>query len=99
MLSIAINPFMEEIYITNNKELILLLLAILRTHLQLCILSCVILLYYRGYQPPSVQNQDNSPSVGYRPPLFPGSAELAEVVEEVVEEVSEKKSVKLRCCC
>ena len=95
MLSIAINQSMEVLCTTNNKEHTHLLLPILLTHLPQCMLDDFILLLRRGYQPPTVQNQDNSPSVGYRPPLFPGSAELAEVVPEVVEEVPEKKFVKI----
>ena len=42
-----------------------------------------------------MQNQEQTPTVGYRPPLFPGSAELAEVVPEPIEEEPEKKNVLL----
>ena len=37
-----------------------------------------------------MQTQENSPAVGYRPPLFPGSAELAELAE-LAEQVPESE--------
>ena len=97
MLSTVINPFMGELLFTNNMEHTLLLLWNL---LILLLLSCfydLVLIYSGGYQPPSQQTQDSVPSVGYRPPLSPGSSELAEVAPEPVEEEPEKNSVRMVC--
>ena len=58
-----------------------------------------ILLTRRTYQPPSYPVQEEQPSVGYRPPLFPGSSELAEVAPEPVEEEPKKVSVRMVVAC
>lgn len=93
MLSIVISLSMEEASIRHNREHMYRLLPILAMYLRMCISIIFILLYCSGYQPPAMPNQDSTPSVGYRPPLFPGSAELAEVVPEPEIEEPEKKSV------
>lgn len=95
MQSIVINQSMEVLPFHNNKDPMYLLLCNLRPHLLHRIHYMLIQLYNRGYQPPVMQNQEQSPTVGYRPPLFPGSAELAEVVPEPIEEEPEKKNVLL----
>lgn len=93
MQSIVINQSMEVLHFHNNKDPMYLLLCNLRPHLLHRIHYMLIQLYNRGYQPPVMQNQEQTPTVGYRPPLFPGSAELAEVVPEPIEEEPEKKNV------
>lgn len=93
MLSIVISLYMEEVSIHHNREHMYLLLPILAMYHPMCIFIMFILLWYSGYQPPAMPTQDSAPSVGYRPPLFPGSAELAEVVPEPEVEETEKKSV------
>ena len=93
MQSIAINLFMEELQCINNKERILLLHSNLLIHLPLSIFIIVNVMISGGYQPPVQPNQESTSSVGYRPPLFPGSSELAEVVPEQVEEEPVKAPV------
>lgn len=98
MLSTVINLSMEELLFINSMERILLLLwNLLILHL-LSFFYTITLILSGGYQHPSQQTQDSSPSVGYRPPLFPGSSELAEVVPEPVKEEPEKTSVTNKCC-
>lgn len=53
------------------------------------------LLEYSGYQPPTPYSEQRPAEVGYRPPLFPGSAELAEIAPEPVKEEPKKESVGL----
>lgn len=93
MPSIVINQSMVVLPITNNKDLMFLLPLNLRLHQVHRREFTVFLLFNREYQPPVMQNQEPAPQVGYRPPLFPGSAELAEIVPEPVEEEPEKKNV------
>lgn len=93
MLPIAISPSMEALPFTSNRQDMCHLRLTRDTFLLPCILCERAMSSRNGYQPPNPATEAKPAEVGYRPPLFPGSAELAEVAPEPVTEEAKKESV------
>lgn len=90
---IAISRSMEGLPFTSNSRD----MCLPRSTRDTCHLPCRGIELFtsprNGVSSPNPGNDAKPAEVGYRPPLFPGSAELAEVVPEPTTEEAKKESV------